>query len=121
MEQTIINLEREWMEAWIAKDEARLDEIMDPDYTLTTSILKGKLINKTEAIDKAMNHYDCQEFNIKEIKVRHYGITAVVNALINQKATADGEDWSGDFLITDVWVKAGVLWQVVARHRSWLK
>jgi ketosteroid isomerase-like protein len=52
------------------------------------------------------------------MKVRIYGDTAIVNSLYHQNATARGQDWSGYFLITDVWVKRGGRWQVVTRHAS---
>jgi len=65
--------------------------------------------------------YDCKEFRFDKIQVRVYDNTSVVNIWFHQVASANGKDWSGDFLITDVWVKKGEYWQVVARHGSWLQ
>jgi hypothetical protein len=39
-----------------------------------------------------------------------------VNSWFHQNATANGKDWSGDFLLTDIWVNKKGEWQVVARH-----
>jgi ketosteroid isomerase-like protein len=80
----------------------------------------GGLVDKEGWIAKLAT-YDCKEFRFDKIQVRVYGNTAVVNSWFHQDATANGKDWSGDFLITDVWVKKNENWQVVARHASWLQ
>jgi len=33
-------------------------------------------------------------------------------------ATLDGKPWNGGFLLSDVWVRRGNSWQVVARHST---
>jgi len=73
---------------------------------------------KAQYIDASLRLIKGKGYSFKKIMVRIYGAMAVVNALFNQKATFDGQDWSGDFLITDVWVKRDSGWQVVARHAS---
>ena len=119
MEQKIIDLEATWMNAWKNKDEATVRKILSDDFTLTSSLSTGDLVNKEDWIEK-LQHYDCKDFRFDKIKVRVYGNTSVVNSWFHQDAIANGKDWSGDFLITDVWVQKNDNWQVVARHASWL-
>lgn len=121
MEINFTDLETRWMNAWKSKDEATCRELLSDDFTLTSSLSSGNLVNKEEWIEKAIFHYDCDEFKIKNLNSRVYNETAVVNILFNQKATANGKDWSGDFLLTDVWVLQNNQWRVVSRHASWLK
>ncbi len=120
MEQKFIDLETTWMNAWKNKDEATVRKILSDDFTLTSSLSTGDLVNKESWIQK-LQYYDCKDFRFDKIQVRIYNNTAVLNIWFHQDATANGKDWSGDFLITDVWVEKNNDWQVVARHASWLQ
>ena len=113
-EEIIVKLEKEWMEAWIAKDIAKCKEIISDDFLLSSA--RGNLINKDQWLEAAGSIIVGEEFNWLEIRVRQYGNTAVVNAKTTQKAHVGNDDWSGTFLITDVWVFQNDKWQVVSRH-----
>lgn len=106
--------EKEWMQAWIMKDENAFAAILSDDFLLTSA--RGRFMNKQEWISGAMGAFTCEDFDWEEIKVRTYGNTAVVNARAKQRAKVGEEDWSGHFLLTDVWVLQNDHWQVVARH-----
>ncbi|MDH7459756.1 nuclear transport factor 2 family protein [Chitinophagaceae bacterium 26-R-25] len=121
MERKFANLETSWMNAWKDKDEATARKLIAEEFTLTSSLSTGDLVNKEQWISKAMNHFHCKSFKIDLLKARVYGNTAVLNIWFYQDAEANGKDWSGDFLLTDVWVENDEGWQVVARHASWLK
>jgi hypothetical protein len=109
------------MNAWKSKDETILRKILADEFTLTSSLSKGDLVYKEEWIEKAIHHYHCKDFRISKLDTRLYGNTAVLNIWFHQEATANGNDWNGDFLITDIWVQKDDNWQVVARHASWLQ
>ena len=120
MEKLFLDLETQWMTAWKNKDVVTVRKILSDDFTLTSSLSSGGLVDKEEWIAK-LAFYDCKEFRFDKIQVRVYDNTSVVNSWFHQEASANGKDWSGDFLITDVWVMRGESWQVVARHASWLQ
>ena len=120
MEKLFLELETQWMTAWKNKDVTTARKILSDDFTLTSSLSNGGLVDKEDWIAK-LAIYDCKEFRFDKIQVRVYDNTSVVNSWFYQDASANGKDWSGDFLITDVWVKKAENWQVVARHASWLK
>ena len=120
MEKLFLDLETKWMTAWKNKDVATVRQILSDDFTLTSSLSSGGLVDKEDWIAK-LSIYDCKDFRFDKIQVRVYENTSVVNSWFHQDATANGKDWSGDFLITDVWVKKDDNWQVVARHASWLQ
>jgi ketosteroid isomerase-like protein len=46
------------------------------------------------------------------------GDVVVAHGRVNQRATAEGREWHGTFLVTDVWVRRDGRWQLVARHGS---
>jgi ketosteroid isomerase-like protein len=113
-ESEIISREKEWMDAWIAKDVSVFRDILSDDFLLSSA--RGYLMEKTEWINNASGPFTCKSFIWKEIKVRTYGNTAVVNATVEQVASAGEKDWSGLFMLTDVWVHQNGKWQVVSRH-----
>ena len=121
MEQLFIDLETEWMNAWINKDEATARKLMADEFTLTSSLSSGDLVDKEDWIEKAIHQYHGKNFRINKLEARVYDNTALLNIWFHQTATANGKDWSGDFLLTDIWVKKNNSWQVVARHSSWLR
>lgn len=110
----IIEREREWMQAWIDKDEQKLNAILADDFLLSSA--RGIFMNKQEWVKSALGAFTCESFQWKEVKVRTYDNVAVVNAISFQKANVGEQDWSGDFIVTDVWVNKNGKWQVVARH-----
>lgn len=120
-QQLFSDLENGWMNAWKNKDEKTVREILANDFTLSSSLSTGELVTKEQWI-AALPVFNCKSFKFDTIKVRVNGNTAVLNIWYYQEATANGKDWTGNFLMTDIWVKQkNNKWQVIARHASWLK
>jgi ketosteroid isomerase-like protein len=117
-EQQFLDLETQWMNAWENKDEVAARRIMSDDFALTSTMTTGELTYKETWIQHAMHGFDCQSFGFDSIKVRIYGNTAVLNVWYHQVATINGKEWSGNALLTDVWVRKNDDWQVVARHAT---
>jgi ketosteroid isomerase-like protein len=118
IEQELVKMENEWARAWQQPDPSTLEAIVSDDFTLTSSRSKGEVMNKRQYIDTTLKLVHGDGYSFEKMKVRLYGDTAVINAHFQQTATFAGQDWSGDFLLTDVWVKRNGRWQVVARHSS---
>ena len=110
----IAEREKQWMQAWVDKDEEMFNDILADDFLLSSA--RGILMTKQEWIQGALGPFTCERFQWKEIKVRTYDSVAVVNAITSQKANVGEQDWSGEFILTDVWVHKNGKWQVVARH-----
>lgn len=121
MEQRFLDLEMKWLNAWKNKNEEAARKLIADEFTLTSSITTGNLINKDEWIEKVLHNFTCNELRITKMKTRIYDKTAVLNIWLHQEAVVDGKEWNGDFLLTDVWVQKDQDWQVVSRHSSWLK
>jgi ketosteroid isomerase-like protein len=102
------------MQAWLNKDTQTCNRILSDDFTLSSA--RGMLVTKSEWLEAARTLITGEAFYWDEIKVRLYGNTAVVNAKTRQTAKVGSQDWSGAFLITDVWVYQNNNWQVVSRH-----
>ncbi len=120
-QQIFFDLENRWMNAWKNKDEKIVRELIADDFTLTSSLSTGELMTKEQWIH-ALPVYDCHSFQFDRIDVRINGNTALLNIWFQQKATVNGKEWNGHFLMTDIWVKQQTNnWQVIARHASWLQ
>jgi ketosteroid isomerase-like protein len=118
VEQELVKMENEWARAWQLPDPAALETLLADDFTLTSSRSKGEVMNKRQYVDTTLKLVRGDGYSFEKMSVRIYGETAVINACFQQNATFAGSDWSGDFLLTDVWVKRDGRWQVVARHAS---
>jgi ketosteroid isomerase-like protein len=118
VEQELVKMENEWARAWQLPDPAALENIVGDDFTLTSARSKGEVANKRQYIDSTLRLVRGDGYSFEKMNVRVYGEIAVINAHFQQNATFAGQDWSGDFLLTDVWVKRDGRWQVVARHAS---
>lgn len=121
MESELMDLETQWMNAWKERNEPAARSFLADDFTLASSLSTGELVNKEQWIEKAMHNYECRNFRIEKLVAKQYGNTAIVTLWFFQDATANGQDWSGLFLLTDIWVHQNDRWQVVTRHSSWLK
>ena len=53
-----------------------------------------------------------------EMLVRLYGDVATAAYPYFQKSKLNGPGVSGDFLVTDIWVKRDGVWKVAARYSS---
>jgi ketosteroid isomerase-like protein len=111
-EQELVALYHEWMTAGKRKDMATLDRILGPEYTYTSS---GQGRQTRQQWMDTVAVYDLESFTFVKIDVRLYGDMAVAFLLYQQTAILNGEPRSGEFLITDVWVRRDGTWQVVAR------
>ena len=112
-ETELARLEHEWMAAWVKQDRATCERILAHDFLLTSA--RGILMSKIDWL-AALSSFICTSFSWEQLLVRPYGDTAIVHIRANQQAAVAGQDWSGVFLITDVWVKRNDQWQVVSRH-----
>ena len=107
--------ERAWMNAWLHKDIQTCRDILDDGFILTSAT--GVLMRKPEWLDKASGAFAGTEFSWLSIIVRSIAPdVAVAHVKSSQTATIQGKDWSGVFLMTDVWVKRSGKWRVTARQ-----
>ena len=112
VEQELVALEREWMDAVRRKDTETLERIVGTDYVYAAS---GQGRWSRQRWMETVRIYDIDRFEFADVDVRPYGDVAVVLSDYRQDATVAGERRSGDFLLTDVWVRRDGRWQVVAR------
>ncbi|MCL6742090.1 nuclear transport factor 2 family protein [Sphingomonas sp. RB56-2] len=112
------DLEREWRDALIAKDEDVLRRLIHPQFKLVGVRSTGSVaVDLPQWID-ALNRMD-----IASLEVRVTECVALENTIV---ATVDAQ-WKVRYLgqlidervlLTDVWVREGETWRVIRRHSS---
>ena len=115
-EQTLIQLQNDWMDAWRRLDHPRLAEILAPEFTLT-SARTDQLVERDQwmrFLDQARN----ESFAYSDYRIDVFGDAAVVRSRMRQVATLGDQRWDDTFLLTDIWIRRNGRWQVVARHSS---
>ena len=112
------DLEREWRDALIAKDEATLRRLIHPQYKLVGIRSTGSVTVDLEQWLEALKRMD-----IASLAIRVTDCVALENTIV---ATVDAQ-WRVRYmgqlidervLLTDVWVREDDRWRVVRRHSS---
>jgi ketosteroid isomerase-like protein len=114
-EQAITKLEEEWAAALVKKDLSVIDRITASDWTLTAP--DGQMLTKAQTdADLKSGVLKFESVKFSDLKFKIYGDTAVVSGLSTEKGTHKGDDISGEYRFTDVFVKRSGSWQCVATH-----
>lgn len=113
VEQELMRLEREWLEALKRRDGVALDRIQADEFIYMVG--EGRFGDKADA-QAALQNFFLESISSEMVTTRVYGDTAVVALRGTMQGTLRGKDMSGDYLETAVWVKRDGRWQVVAAH-----
>jgi ketosteroid isomerase-like protein/quercetin dioxygenase-like cupin family protein len=109
----IMNMEKEWMEAMLAGNAAKIGTFLADDWVFTDP--GGQRMTRTQMLDDFRSGALKIESSVPgEVKVNVYGDTAIVNGSSKDKGTYKGMDISGDYVFTDVFVKRDGQWRAVS-------
>jgi len=117
VEQTLLQLERDWEQANAKNDLAALDRILAPEFVNTDS--DGRLATRAEVMARRKSGVvKFAAFTQDDYKVHLFGDTAIVTGRSTSKGIRDGKDYSGQERFTDVFVRRDGRWQAVSTHAS---
>ncbi len=111
--RAILQLEEESKQAAIRRDVAFAETTLADNYVAIGPL--GTVTSKEATIAARKNsqvRYDSIE--LSEVVVRVFGSTAVVTGRADVKGKDLGEDFSGPYRFTRVWVKRNGQWQAVS-------
>ena len=115
VEQTLMKIERDGLAALLKKDIAAFGRIFADDAVVITP--DGSAQTKAQLLaDVKSGDLVVESSEISDMKVRAYGDTAVVTYVTTDKGKFKGQDISGRYRWTDVFVRRAGTWQVVAGH-----
>ena len=114
-EQELMKLERDWMEAVKKHDAEALGQLLADDFFATDE--QGRVTNKSQYVSE-MKALSVDSYAVDEFSFRINGETAVVSVRWTLKAAFQGQDISGAYRETNVWMKRDGRWRVVSSHIS---
>ena len=109
----IVDMERQCKDASLHRDADFSLRTLADDYVAITPL--GQVTTKEETISaRRSGQLRYESMNITDMVVRLYGDTAVVTARADVKGHQLGEDFSGPYRYTRVWVRRNGRWQTVS-------
>jgi ketosteroid isomerase-like protein len=114
---TIRKLEEKWTDSYKKRQIDILSSLLAEDFVITVE--DGSTYSKAGYISHtadASTQVDVAE--IRDLKVRMHGNTAVVTGAYYEKGKSNGKPYEYHDRLTDVWMKVGTKWQVIASHYS---
>jgi ketosteroid isomerase-like protein len=109
----IVEMERLAREASLHRDPDFSQRTLADDYVAITPL--GTVTTKQDTVSARKSgqlHYDT--INVTDMVVRLYGDTAIVTARADVKGHQLGEDFSGPYRYTRVWIRKSGRWQAVS-------
>ena len=109
----VVDMERQAKEASLRRDPEFPLHALAEDYVAISPL--GQITTKKDAISfrkSGQLRYDT--IDVSDMVVRLYGDTAIVTARADVKGHQLGEDFSGPYRYTRVWVRRGGHWQAVS-------
>ena len=113
----LVTLTKAWTEAINAKDRAKLEELMAPEFALYG--WNGELWSpRSQWLDNLFNHMELKEsaWTTRELAPKVYGDFAIVTAAGTGFGTFDGHPFNWNVVVLDTGRRTKGRWQVVARN-----
>lgn len=116
-EQTLIQMEFDWSQADVKKDAATLNRIMADDWMGID--FEGTVMTKADVMrDLHSDATATESTELREVKVRIFGNTGIVSGTDIEKSQYKGQDSSGAYIWTDVFVLRNGRWQAVSSQST---
>jgi ketosteroid isomerase-like protein len=115
--KTVAALDTAYQAAVKANDAAAMDPILADDFVLVTG--RGRTFSKTDLLNEARTKSSIYEHQEElEQKVRVWGDTAVVTALLWIKGTSEGKPFERKLWFSDTYVRTASGWRYVFGQAS---
>jgi ketosteroid isomerase-like protein len=109
--------DEQFTQAALRVDAPILESIMSDDYIFIGG--EGQITDKAGHI-AALKSGDRKYTSLKssDVRVRTYGDTAVLTGRVTAEASVNGQDISGQYLVTRVYVNQGGRWEIVSAQAT---
>lgn len=113
----IRSLELKWTESYKQRSVEILSSLLADDFVIT--IEDGSTYSKVGYIShSAEPSTHVQVAEQSDLKVRIHGDAAIVTGAYHERGDSNGKPYDYHDRFTDVWIKNGGKWQVIASHYS---
>lgn len=111
--RSVLQMEEESKQAAIRRDVSFAEKTLADNYVAIGPL--GTVTSKEETVNARKNsQVRYESIELSEMVVRVFGNTAVVTGRADVKGKDLGEDFSGPYRFTRVWVKRSGQWQAVS-------
>ena len=121
VEKEIIAREREFSQVIFERSIDRARAIQAPGYRLLVCIEGAKLTEFPQDVwlDTLLK-YIVDEYRFDDIRILDLGDVAVASVAYYQRAhiVDNPRNITGNFMLTDIWVKRDGEWKIIERHSS---
>jgi len=110
-------LELKWTQSYKERNIDILSSLLAEEFVITVE--DGSVYSKAGYISHSADanvHVEVAE--LSDLKVRVHGDTAIVTGAYHERGDSSGKRYEYRDRLTDVWMKIGGKWQVVASHYS---
>lgn len=110
-------LELKWTESYKQHSIDILSSLLADEFTITVE--DGSVYSKTGYISHtADSKVKVEVAEMSDLKVRVHGDVAVVTGAYHEHGESGGKPYDYRDRLTDIWIKTGGKWQVIASHYS---
>ena len=113
----IKSLEKKWAESYKQRKIDLLASLLADDFVITVE--DGSTYSKTGYISHTADSSTQVEIaELFDLKVHMHGNIAVVTGAYHEKGKSNSKPYEYNDRLTDVWMRSGGAWQVIASHYS---
>jgi ketosteroid isomerase-like protein len=113
----IVALESRWNDAYKRNDPAGMQALLAEDFIITVE--DGTTFSKSGYLAHvADSDLQVKISDMTDLRVRLHGNLAIVTGAYHEKGKSKGKPYESHDRFTDVWMKTGATWQVIASHYS---
>ena len=116
VDTTIRTLESKWVDAYKQRQSIAMAALLADDYVITLE--DGSTYGKVGFISYTARPLRVDLAELTDVKVHIHESTAVVIAAYHERGVLDGKSYDYRDRLTDVWMKIGGKWQLIASHYS---
>ena len=118
-EKELLRLSQEWMDVALRdKDEKRLRELMDPEFTLQIWDASRAPQPLAAWLDTLKHRLDKIEFEYSGLNASVFGDVGVVYSRFWWRGSMEGKPFYDAGFMTDVWRRREGRWRVVSRRSA---
>ena len=109
-------LESKWVDAYKQRRIAAVAALLADDYVITLE--DGSTYGKVGFISYNAGPLRVDVADLTDVKIRMHENIAVLTAAYHERGVFSGKSYDYHDRLTDVWMKSGGRWQLIASHYS---
>ena len=115
-EAAVRALELKWADAYKARQITALASLLADDYVITME--DGSVYSKIGFVSQNAGQLRVDAAEMSDLKIRMHDNVAVVTGTYHERGESGGKPYDYHDRLTDVWMKTGGKWRLIASHYS---